>query len=1086
MSFDFKKMLQENIRESRDVQEEISIKDSFQKTSVDLVLLGKQGRYMPHLANENISIELKESLLLEICTELFETQEYKDINSNIIKENRKLREEGNDYYHQIVKEYIHQTRGIPLEEIKLNEGVWDFIKKITKKVGDAIEAEKTDLFGGISKEDQAKFDAIIDQATDERIKNLVQIVKKEAPKFPNDKDKFQFQSVLAAFEVAYESLYKAAEAWCENPDTEGGTDPKTAEELITKLRFLLKFYLDKKLKDKYRYKLEEEEERGVITERERILEELGIIIELLAIEKQLTEATVFGGVADTGGGRGRQPRGTRSGGSGEFASAEKVLGDKKLTQMWYQVDIAMRAGPRPTGLPPEEFKKFIDNMRSGGRTPEEATAMLLKSIKGAGKAPGASGAETGETGETPEGTDVKQAKQAVKYRKWKLTDKPGVITGEFDPEGGSVVVMKSLKSHKLPLFLLGMAGMLGAYGWLVQTPLVQNWLKSFFESGVAKAPKQVWESFKESAPMKTIAELGSSDGATGYWQALGLGNFGPDQPALDTLKKAALQVGDNVEGGLSNMATVFENPEAKQAFLDRIAQFEATDPNVTMAEFFPSGPEDTGLWLVHPGSSMVKTITTTMLKATGKGVAKTALKGTVGAAIIASLGSWAIPLGLAIIPAAAGVALLRWKGRKMSRAQQINDVLKRMKPPEDCIEDDGPGRPPPVKECPEGQVWDEEKGECVCPEGQVWDEEKGECVPKPGPTPGGKGKRRVGLLRFDDDATKIYRQKPRAGKSTVDKGIELGRQAQDQTISGDNTNPTTDTLNDPVRKGGASFAIAPRSGPNPEDIANMDQVTKIIKGKSKRDTEAFVTIDASIYKDAAEVLKKHGLRRNRKPSKKLEKAVKKSAAVLFKKFLAGKKGSVEETAKELKEPFKALLGKEIPDEAMVDLIKVFQTYGLTDRGKYKGDAAEPGKRDEIEKGDSFEYTSGSGRKSAIQVVDPENKHGSTISKRIDPETCKPKPNSDFALKADKFKKSAENPDEPPVGKPIEKCSLPPGKNVKAPKAGPGSKKSKKLKKENRKNLGKELLRRLNKKSSKPITESQLREYLKKKLLKRKK
>ncbi len=77
MSFDFKKMLQENIRESRDVQEEISIKDSFQKTSVDLVLLGKQGRYMPHLANENISIELKESLLLEICTELFETQEYK-------------------------------------------------------------------------------------------------------------------------------------------------------------------------------------------------------------------------------------------------------------------------------------------------------------------------------------------------------------------------------------------------------------------------------------------------------------------------------------------------------------------------------------------------------------------------------------------------------------------------------------------------------------------------------------------------------------------------------------------------------------------------------------------------------------------------------------------------------------------------------------------------------------------------------------------------------------------------------------------------------------------------------------------------
>jgi len=948
MSFDFKKMLLENIQESKQSQKERMVRETSQKNFIDSEIHHRKqnSKVGANLLNENASIKLDESLLIEICYELFETTEFKNTNSHIIKENRKLREAGEDYYHQIVKEYIHQTRGIPLAEIQLNEGIWDFVKKITKKVGDAIEAEKTDLFGGISKEDQAKFDSIIDKATDERIKNLVQIIKKEAPDFPNGKEKIEFQSVLAAFEVAYESLYKAAEAWCADPDAEGGTDPKTAEELIKKLRFLLRFYLDKKLFDKYRY-LRESEEREELTEHDRILEELGIIIELLAIEKQLTEATVFGGVADTGGGRDRQPRGIRSGGSGEYAQAEKILGDKKLTQMWYQVDIAMRAGPRPTGLPPEEFKKFIDNMRSGGRTPEEATAMLLKSIKGSGKAPGASGAETGETGETPEGTDAEQAKQAVKYRKWKLTDKPGVITGEFNPEGGSVVVMKSLESHKLPLFLLGIAGMLGAYGWLVRTPLIQNWLKSFFESGAAESPKQVWETFSQSEALATVGELNAGNGMSGYLQALGLGNFGPNENALKALKGAAKQLGDgDTVEGFSAMSTLFENPAAKQALLDRIAQFEATNPNVTMAEFFPSGPEDTGLWLVHPGSGIVKTITTTMLKATGKGVAKTALKGTVGAAIIASLGSWAIPLGLAIIPAAAGVALLRWKGRKMSRAQMINDVLKRMKPPEDCIE-----KPGPKEDCEDpNQVWDEKTGECIdddtCPPDQVWDEEKGECVPKPGPTPvkpceddetwnektqkceptedvPPEDSSLINLLRMDDDGMKYYKsarrnpEKRKADKDTM-------QRAQDNVITGRDSDPSSEDLRNVF---GKMFA----NKKNPEDLT-MAQMADIISGRSEKDLESYFTIDASVYNDMAQGLKSGGFIKTARLNKKLKAAIKDAVATILKQMVRknpAQKLTYKQVQPTLIRAFKKVGIKLNKDGGpMLILLKVLEDYGL--------------------------------------------------------------------------------------------------------------------------------------------------------------
>ena len=53
-------------------------------------------------------------------------------------------------------------------------------------------------------------------------------------------------------------------------------------------------------------------------------------------------------------------------------------------------------------------------------------------------------------------------------------------------------------------------------------------------------------------------------------------------------------------------------------------------------------------------------------------------------------------------------------------------------PPEDGGPEDGPER-----DCPEGQVWDTETGQCVvapedCPEGQVWDTVSESCVPEPG------------------------------------------------------------------------------------------------------------------------------------------------------------------------------------------------------------------------------------------------------------------------------------------------------------------------------------------------------------------
>ncbi len=69
---------------------------------------------------------------------------------------------------------------------------------------------------------------------------------------------------------------------------------------------------------------------------------------------------------------------------------------------------------------------------------------------------------------------------------------------------------------------------------------------------------------------------------------------------------------------------------------------------------------------------------------------------------------------------------------------------------------------------------------------------------------------------------------------------------------------------------------------------------------------------------------------------------------------------------------------------------------------------------DVEKGDSFSYTSKKGAKSAVQVVEPDpnpSKPDLVALNKIDPETCEPKPNGDFAGNKNN------------LGAPIDSCSV---------------------------------------------------------------
>ena len=742
-NFDFKAFVAQQKEDARQEKEQRIIKESKEHRTFKGLLEGHAAQdILLGFSANNSKIKISEREFDLVCNRLFD-----DLRESEEQESKSLIKESNkNYYEQLVKEYISQKKNIPIQEIQLNEGLWDFVKKITKKVGNAIEAEKTDLFGGIPREEQEKFEKIINQASSQEIKGIASVIKNEAPDFPNnvcdpndeactDGGELQFKSILAAFEVVYDSLNERSQKWCQDPDIQDGLDPKSAEALISKLRYLLRFYLDRKLKDKYRYvKEEQEEQEADLVEEQEFFKELRESINTLYNQDMILEAAMMPGNLGIKGDRGRQPNQIGGGADEEYKKAEEILGSPELAKAWYQIDIAFREAGKSAGFPPQNLKVAIQAYAKQGKDAEYVVDLLLQNA--------ASAKEKNQVsdGDTP----MDQLQTWKKYRKWKVTDKPGQITGEYDADGGSKVVMKSLRSHKLPMFLLGLASMMGAFGWLAKTPLFKDWIKDYFstiiQTGKEAIPgKDVIKTFSESVPMKTISELGATSGGTGYWQALGLGDFSDGAPALETLKRAAMEVGDNVQDGLSNMSTVFANPEARQALLDRVAYFEQTNPGVSFGEFFPDGSENTGLWLVHPGSAMVKTITTKMVVGTAKGVAATAIKATLGGSILMALGAAAPMVGVGALVSALGVGLLRLKGRRDSRAQLMNDLLKKMKTPEDCIED-----PPPVTKCPPGETWDGEK--CVpdeeedqkCPPGETWDGQK--CVPDtdtdPGPGPG--------------------------------------------------------------------------------------------------------------------------------------------------------------------------------------------------------------------------------------------------------------------------------------------------------------------------------------------------------------
>jgi hypothetical protein len=339
-----------------------------------------------------------------------------------------------------------------------------------------------------------------------------------------------------------------------------------------------------------------------------------------------------------------------------------------------------------------------------------------------------------------------------------------------------------------------------------------------------------------------------------------------------------------------------------------------------VSQVFGAAPKQGLLW--HP-----------TLKGAGVKVSKAVAGSAAGGVGAATLGVVAThilaPLGIGLALSAGAVMFLRKKGEKSSRAQLLQVLLDEMAP----LKCDDVQPPPPEGKCSDeqtaaGMTWNPETEECECPDDGTWNPETKECEKIDPPPPEPPEAKRLGLLRLDDDGVKVYIG-TRRSQTQRDYERDVMQTAQDNVITGRNTDPTTDDLNKPP----GGFRMDKRYSKSAED-SEWDDLRKAVKGRSRRDPEPYVTVDASVYNDAAKALRKGGVK-TRANARALKKAVKDTVESLLLQYINNKK---KFSPNQARQKIRSRFGRakiKLTDSAIVELIRALQDYGLVQSGELR-------------------------------------------------------------------------------------------------------------------------------------------------------
>ena len=286
----------------------------------------------------------------------------------------------------------------------------------------------------------------------------------------------------------------------------------------------------------------------------------------------------------------------------------------------------------------------------------------------------------------------------------------------------------------------------------------------------------------------------------------------------------------------------------------------------------------------------------------------------------AAIGSGALAsVGGAFLAASGAIYLARLKGKKSSRAQKLNDLFQRLQP------------------LPNPEIGGDEKD----PEGEKG--EPGEQDPTGGidpqpenPDVGGDQeaetpppqRSRLMLVRLNNDGIKFH--PGRNSRSDRQRGIdrEMMKKAQDQGITGANTDPNQGDLRNRFGTKGVATKV------KDEPLSKVIQIAKKkIAPRSKRDAEPYITVGDEIYKDLAIAMKKAGLIKTARVTNNVKKTIKGTIGKVLGsavKSTPPKKRTWKQTLQVLRSNLKAqgMDATSLNSDALFVMLDTLRDYGL--------------------------------------------------------------------------------------------------------------------------------------------------------------
>ncbi len=270
--------------------------------------------------------------------------------------------------------------------------------------------------------------------------------------------------------------------------------------------------------------------------------------------------------------------------------------------------------------------------------------------------------ETEELEEANADLDATKSKVAGKFADTKAAVKKG------DLEAYGSERMKTLKSWRLPASLLGAAASFGVLSWVIEYMFPAEKITTMTPETVREASEQAFGNIKPGEGMTQIMNrlMGS--------------NLTPNSNPNDVVEVLSKLGGGDAQKGvdiITQQGGIFRDPAAAKETLSAIVA-NPTEHGSTLKQVF------TGTWAGTgkiAGDTLVTVtggqLTGMVVKAFTTWVAKTTVIQSAKAAIAAPILKG---LGVLLAAGAVAAALARYKGRKSSRAQILNDLIQYIRP----------------------------------------------------------------------------------------------------------------------------------------------------------------------------------------------------------------------------------------------------------------------------------------------------------------------------------------------------------------------------------------------------------------------